>query len=596
MNPIQRLEIEESEIHLLTIDEETDEIISEEVLCENVYVSAIRRNIITDAQTAKVVIEQPDGNDATVYCSKEEIYDPSFKRLKKHGLNLIETKGTAHLLLKHIKESVSECVITNVHSVLGFHMCKDKLTFFADKAYPKEIESSYIESSYNESSIYSRSCKPSEWRDGVVKLIQGNPYMQLALSLGAVACTNYYLHNVLNISEVSANTPMFSFIGHTSSGKTTALTLAASMWGSTKMIASGSDTSNSYIAMLSGHNGFPLFIDELTGVISSNRNMTEVLYQMSEGKSKGRCNSRGELIAGNTWQSAICFTSEISILDSCTNHNDGLLVRMLEFEVASWTDSAKQADDIKTFAQNNYGSGWELLVKYLMETDADQIRRLYAKVSDEIDERLSSVQAPNNNGMYKRLGSMLKSVLFSVNAVAAALKTNFESDKICDVLVDSYSRLNDPELSYVGTCYKAIRDFIRQESKTSDKVFYNDQYDTQEQKAGCKSLNSHASRRIDSVAGYSLNEYGFIQVDHLKQMLSKIGYDYKKMCRPLYEKGYLVKTENDRYASDVKIGGVRFVAVCFKMKYDTDSQPQSESIYKPDIDLSDTVVTQHDLN
>lgn len=96
---------------------------------------------------------------------------------------------------------------------------------------------------------------------------------------------------------------------------------------------------------------YPTVIDEGSLI---RYNPTSLLYELAEGREKGRLTRELVKAESNKFNTTIFMTSEKSILGMC-DQNTGLLVRCLEFEEIVWTKSAHSADNIKAVCEQNYG-------------------------------------------------------------------------------------------------------------------------------------------------------------------------------------------------------------------------------------------------
>ena len=144
----------------------------------------------------------------------------------------------------------------------------------------------------------------SGWQKEVAALCVGNS--RLIFSLG-VAFASPLLH-LLGIENGG-----FHFRGASSTGKTTCLRVAASVWGSQDYIQSWRSTINGLEATASGHNDALLCLDELAQVDSDVAG--ETAYMLSNGIGKGRANRSGNSQKKAKWRLLILSTGEISLAE-----------------------------------------------------------------------------------------------------------------------------------------------------------------------------------------------------------------------------------------------------------------------------------------
>ncbi|WP_214464606.1 DUF927 domain-containing protein [Levilactobacillus brevis] len=197
--------------------------------------------------------------------------------------------------------------------------------------------------------------------------IRQNAALQLAVAVG--------LSSVL-LRPISQAYPdlrnlLVSFIGNSSTGKTTAAMLAVSVAGNTQPFSQGSlmrswsATPTAIPIMLDGNHGVPFVLDELSRF--KGRDLTDVLYNLAEGTSRVRATKIATLRETSSWQTTIVVTGEHGLLDGTVSaQNDGLRTRVIELESVQWTSSSEEAEFIKTNCSNAYGWLITDLVKWVI--------------------------------------------------------------------------------------------------------------------------------------------------------------------------------------------------------------------------------------
>lgn len=180
--------------------------------------------------------------------------------------------------------------------------------------------------------------------------------MQLALVLGLSGS----LLGILGEDYPDLQNLVVSLIGNSSSGKTTASTLAVSVAGQSRpsrqgtLLRSLSATANALILMMSDNHGVPVVWDELNRY--KGHDLTSIVYDLSEGTSKMRVSKDIQLRKVSAWQTTILITGEFGLLDgSVTAANDGLRTRLIELSNVPFTRSSEEAEMVKNTAMLNYG-------------------------------------------------------------------------------------------------------------------------------------------------------------------------------------------------------------------------------------------------
>ncbi|XKO55432.1 DUF927 domain-containing protein [Lysinibacillus fusiformis] len=205
----------------------------------------------------------------------------------------------------------------------------------------------------------------NEWRKMVKEQVIKSPNLTLALGLGLSSIIIGYLQRTGEPVDVA----IFHLVGRSTTGKTTAGALAISVWGRpTKgekgLFQSWNATANAMMRKLGKNNGVALLLDETS--MSEIKDFSNVIYRLAEGGDKDRSTKTGELAEKSEWATTLITTGESSVLEN-TNKNNGLYVRMQEFADIQWTNSAEQADIIKTVIANNYGGAGILFARKLAE-------------------------------------------------------------------------------------------------------------------------------------------------------------------------------------------------------------------------------------
>lgn len=152
------------------------------------------------------------------------------------------------------------------------------------------------------SHAYANEGAPSRWKDNVAKLCVGNSRLVFALS-SAFAAPLLHL--------VGMESGGFHFRGDSSTGKTTALRVAASVWGGLDYMQRWRATSNGLEGLAALHNDGLLVLDELSQC--DHREAGNIAYMLSNGSGKVRANKAGSARASLTWRLLFLSAGEISL-------------------------------------------------------------------------------------------------------------------------------------------------------------------------------------------------------------------------------------------------------------------------------------------
>ncbi len=285
----------------------------------------------------------------------------------------VSTENNRHKVLSmHLKWLFSQFKVQDAKKILGWKLNDNNLMWSGANTEPKLL-------SYKLS-------LPSE-NDYINEL---NRLMKNVEKLQFVVCsaTASTLLAYLNITE---KVPVASFgislIGTSSTGKTTALQLASSMYSSPddESVFSGFyGTQNALTYMLGRHNGVPLCYDEST--INNDINKENFIYTFVEGKDKLLLNQDSTLKERNSWLCTCLFSSETHLVDISENDNLGLGVRIINLENYTYTKNSLHVDEIKTFVGMNYGIVGNMLSYYFLNVDSKNIKAEYTAIKQDISK------------------------------------------------------------------------------------------------------------------------------------------------------------------------------------------------------------------
>lgn len=238
--------------------------------------------------------------------------------------------------------------------------------------------------------------------------------------------------------------------GETSQGKTTALKIAASVWGDPSEqggLVWSWDASPTWIERAASLcHGFPVILDDSKRARTST--VGQIVYAVAQGQGRGRATIEG-LQKGAQWRTVLLSSGEQPLTAYCAA-DGGAGARVLTFW-GSPLGSAREAQDIKAGVSDHHGHLGPRVVKVLLEEleqDPDCLRSSYrdllAKVQDWLAERgaegavvqrvaayMALLQLARQAALYAGLpeetcpdvwGSVLASVRASSTAADTAMK------------------------------------------------------------------------------------------------------------------------------------------------------------------------------
>ncbi|HDE0537977.1 TPA: DUF927 domain-containing protein [Staphylococcus aureus] len=359
-----------------------------------------------------------------------------------------------------------------------------------------------------------------DWLNMYINEVKGHLLLELAVVFGISALVTAFLKHKHDVEFAGI---IFSFTGQSSTGKSTAASLAVSVAGNpTKgnqtLFRSWNATRNALEGYLSNNFGIPIVFDELSS--ATFKDTTGLLYSIAEGQGRQRSNVHGEVKTPKNWGASVISTSEYSIFTDSAQ-NDGLRVRTIEIN-EQFTTNATNADNIKKAVALNYGHVLPLVAQYLINREDEVIQWFYKEV-DWFEAKLNS--ETNNTGirMFKRYAV----ITTSAKILGRVLATDIDIAKIRDYFID-YHAHTVSERSLADKAIEVITQFVAQNrGKFSDDTALKNMFENyglialKDNHIEVKIIASvfknmlleHHFQDVNNVVN-ALRDKGFIESDH----------------------------------------------------------------------------------
>lgn len=399
------------------------------------------------------------------------------------------------------------------------------------------------------------------WRDTIARRCAGNSRLVFALSF---AFAGPLLH-LVGVDSGGAN-----LVGSSSTGKTTALRAAASVWGGQDFMQRWRTTENALESMAAQHCDVTLILDELAQLEPAKAG--ECAYMLANESGKARSKQSGSARARLSWRLLFLSAGEIGlaahVAESGKRVHTGQEVRMVDlpadagggvgmFEILHEFEGkggAVFADAIKADAAKHYGAaGIEFLEKLTQDSDAIAERSKRAVTTLAGDWASGS-----SSGQVERVARR-----FALVAVAGELATEFgitgwtpQEATICTKImfvawIESRGGTGDGERARM---LNQVRAFLELHGvarfvwwhRANDDHAPNTMY-----RAGFKKMFDRDGKPCEEPVGeMSKAAFGDGEIQYFilpgvwRDEICK-GYDYKVVCRLLIELGHL-KNDNNR--------------------------------------------------
>lgn len=336
--------------------------------------------------------------------------DELAKELLRLGLRIAPGTAIRKLLIEYITLSQTKertrCVLQT-----GWH---DKYFVLPHKVFGSGKEIVLLQSDNLINSGYHAYGSLDNWQKNVASFCVGNSRLLFSVSLA-------FASPLLKI--VDAENGGFHFRGESSTGKTTALIVSASVWGGRDYIKNWRATDNGLEGLAVQHNETFLPLDEISQIDS--KYAGETAYMLANGQGKVRATKNGNTRPRSKWRLLFLSNGEISLsshmLEAGKRSKAGQEVRMVDipadagngrgiFETLhSATDGAIFSEQLKMNCEKHHGIAGEAWLEQLVR--ANHI---------ELHTKIQSIQNTFHNSLPGAAHGQLKRVAQRFALVAAA--------------------------------------------------------------------------------------------------------------------------------------------------------------------------------
>lgn len=219
------------------------------------------------------------------------------------------------------------------------------------------------------------------WQQGIAAPAIGNPLLVLSISAAFAGPV---------LALVGVESGGLHLIGDSSTGKTTALQAAASVWGGDNFRRSWRTTANGVEGAAALFNDCLLALDEISEC--DPRDVGEVVYMLGNGVGKQRASRTGSARTVHRWRSSVISTGERSIATSMMEAGQrvkaGQAVRLLDIPAqrryGAWDDLHQHSngpafsDALKRAALASYGTAGRAFLEKLTRDTCNLTERLEA--------------------------------------------------------------------------------------------------------------------------------------------------------------------------------------------------------------------------
>ncbi|MDQ7075035.1 MAG: DUF927 domain-containing protein [Gammaproteobacteria bacterium] len=223
------------------------------------------------------------------------------KRLMSQGLSVAQSRKSRDLLGMYIQTQQPKDKALCVDRI-GWHggafVLPDKVLG------QKEGDRVLLQAPRREDPVFSQKGSLAEWRQQIAALCLGNSRLLFAVSLGFAASV---------LKPLMEESGGFNIRGASSTGKSTALRVACSVWGGANRMQRWRATGNGLEGVASMHNDTLLCLDELGQV--EPREAGEIAYMLANGAGKQRSRRDGSSAAVKEWRLLFLSAGEVGLAE-----------------------------------------------------------------------------------------------------------------------------------------------------------------------------------------------------------------------------------------------------------------------------------------
>lgn len=221
----------------------------------------------------------------------------------------------------------------------------------------------------------------------------------------------------------------FSFEGGSSSGKTTALQIAASVWGGPEHVRSWRATDNGLENIAVLHNDNVLILDEVGQV--NGKVLAECAYMLANGQGKGRSSREGNLRKSHSWRLLFLSSGELGLADKLAENGlksrGGQEVRFVGLpvdtsmltELHGFPHAGAVVSRLKELTNLHYGHAGRAFLHKL--TESDTMKTVLSELQPALANTVNRLVSAGSDGQVRRVAQR-----FALCGLAGGLAVQME--------------------------------------------------------------------------------------------------------------------------------------------------------------------------
>ena len=488
-------------------------------------------SLARDVQTSEVMVTlQSEYRGKTVMktVSRDTITVSGLRELSKYGFPTL-TKTDIDEFLSYFTENESDFPMVNIYQKVGWHEIGGKDYFLHRKP---------LADGKAKNGIYKGKLDLSRKGsiDDVIIFFDNNLREAIGLQ---TACAVSLASAIVGRVKNKDLRFIFHIEGTSTSGKTTTLKLAGSLWGNPQIMPNGvvknwNITGNKLVQSAGGNNGVLICLDELA---MSNTDNTQLTYLLTGGNDKQRMTNDDS--SDDSFNTAFMSTGEIQFRNS---NYGGITVRLFEVKNYNYTKTKELADTINDFASEHYGAVGFEFAKVLSDISDDTLTEKLDEFAKRVEKRIemhAQKQGKAISPLFSRMADKIAAVALAASIAKSKLGIDFDTSSIVDFLICQTTLLEMGQEQSVEAADKFLEEYAKNKTKFPDD-------NTKDANIWGKSV----------VRNGELSEI-IVLYNQFVKMMNRIGFpDTASLVKALKEKSF-IKCEQDKNYSRRNVGNIK---------------------------------------
>jgi len=389
-------------------------------ICSPLVVSALVRDANGDAWGRLLEFRDPDGRPHRWACPMELLAGEGteFRRiLMAQGLQIAPAAKSKNLLAVYVQSARVDARATATGKT-GWH---GRCFVMADETIGENSESVLLQT-VGEPPRMTQAGSLESWQHEIAAFCVGNAWLAFAVSTGLAPPL---------LAITGDESGGVNFVGSSSTGKTTALRVASSVWGGDEQLNRWRATLNGLEGTAQQHNDRLLPLDEVGQVDA--RDAGPIAYMLANGTGKHRARRDGLPKPAATWRLLFLSAGEVGLADHMREAGKrvraGQEIRLADIpadagagfgifqDLHGFGSGAELADRLNEAVRQHHGTAARAFIRKLTQHQPEEIK---AGIDSLRREFLAECLPAGADGQSRRVGGR-----FGLIAAAGELATTF---------------------------------------------------------------------------------------------------------------------------------------------------------------------------